>query len=128
MNPRTDLLAELADRLATQPPSTLSTLTVAVDAMDVHAETRNGRHTTEAFGRYCRVAVPQLLRRLLDTETEAATLRAQVARHIAAADLGQDPSPTDLLDACRRAGLDVTDDVDAARAVLEAETHAQAFS
>jgi hypothetical protein len=107
-------------------PGTPSSIAVAVDAAEVHRETGDGRHTTEAFGRYCRTAMPAVLRRLLAVEVQYAALRSQVARHIAAADRGDDPSAGDLLRDCWSAGIDLDVDVDAAAAVLDAEAHAAA--
>ncbi|GAA5070612.1 hypothetical protein [Streptomyces similanensis] len=102
-------------------------IAVVLDTAEVHAETRRGSHTTEAFGRYCRTAVPMLLRRLLAAESELDVLRAQVARYVAAADQGQDPAPGELVEDCKRAGIDLRDEVAAAAAVLEAEGRFAAF-
>lgn len=78
--------------------------------------------TDEAFGRYCRTQLPSVLKRLLAAESETAALRTVLARHIAAADLGEDPQPRDLLDASQRIGVNLRADVANAREVLDAET------
>ncbi|MFI8206651.1 hypothetical protein [Streptomyces sp. NPDC085937] len=117
-------LAEL-DRLLR--PSSAGSLAVALDAAEVHADTINGRHTTEALGRYCRTALPMLLRRLLATETALLTVRTKVAGHVAAYDQGDDPSALELLEDLRRAGVDLRADVEMAAAVLEAEVRAATF-
>ncbi|RZU28243.1 hypothetical protein EV284_6409 [Streptomyces sp. BK022] len=121
----TEQLAELAGHLATAPSGSIAT---AIDAAEVRAETMRGRHTDEAFGRYCRSALPLILRRLLDAESQLAALRAQSARHVAAADLGDEPSPAELLDGYRRAGVDLAEEIEEARAELEAEAYAFALS
>lgn len=118
-------LAALADQIG--PDRAPASIVVVLDAAEVHAETIRGRHTTEAFGRYCRTALPMLLRRLLAAESDLATLRAQVARHVAAADRGEDPTSGELLDACKRAGIDLRVDVETAGELLDAEAHAAAF-
>lgn len=126
LNPATpEQLAALDAQL--RPGSMPASIVVLLDAAEVHAETIAGRHTTEGFGRYCRTALPMLLRRLLAAESDLAVLRAQVARHVAAADRGEDPTPGDLFNDCRRAGIDLHADVEAAGAVLDAEAHAAAF-
>ncbi|MFD4795057.1 hypothetical protein [Streptomyces anulatus] len=76
----------------------------------------------EEFGRYCRTQLPPVLKRLLAAESETAALRTVLARHVAAADLGEDPEPRDLLDACQRIGVNLRADVADAREVLDAET------
>ncbi|MER6616345.1 hypothetical protein [Streptomyces xantholiticus] len=98
-----------------------------MDAAEVHAETIRGRHTTEGLGRYCRTALPLILRRLLAVESDLATLRAKVAEHVAAADQGDDPTPGELLEDLKRAGVDLRGDVESAAAVLKAQAHAAAF-
>ncbi|MEV8344622.1 hypothetical protein [Streptomyces niveus] len=108
-----------------RPPASI---VAVLDTADVHAETVRGQHTTEAFGRYCRIAVPKLLRRLLDAERDLVTLRAHVARHVAAHDQGDDPTALELLEELRRDGVDLGDDVVAAGEVLEAQAHAAAFA
>lgn len=117
-------LAEL-DRLLR--PASVSSFAVAVDAAEVHAETIAGRHTTEGLGRYCRTALPMLLRRLLAAESALTVMRAKVAGHVAAADQGDDPTPGELLEDLKRAGVDLRGDVEAAAAVLEAQAHVAAF-
>ncbi|CAM5237758.1 hypothetical protein [Streptomyces griseomycini] len=121
-----ELLAEL-DALLRPGTAPLSSLAGAVDAAEVHAETLRGGHTTEAFGRYCRVALPSLLRRLLAAESEVLTLRAALAEHVAAADQGDDPEPGELLEDLKRRGVDLRADVEAAAAVLEGQAHAAAI-
>ncbi|MET8696875.1 hypothetical protein ABZV65_30545 [Streptomyces bauhiniae] len=118
-------LAELAGHLTTATSGSIAT---AIDAAEVRAETMRGRHTNEAFGRYCRTALPLILRRLLDAESQLAALRTQAARHVAAADLGHDPSPAELLNGYRRAGVDLAEEIEEARALLEAEAYALALS
>lgn len=121
-----ELLAEL-DALLRPGTAPLSSLVGAVDAAEVHAETLRGRHTTEGLGRYCRTALPSLLRRLLAAESEVLTLRAAVAEHAAAGDLGDDPTPGELLEDLKRRGVDLRADVEAAAAVLEGQAHAAAI-
>ncbi|MFF4902194.1 hypothetical protein [Streptomyces sp. NPDC001068] len=108
-------------------PSSVSSFAVALDAAEVHAETLRGLHTTEGLGRYCRTALPPVLRRLLAVESELATVRAKVAGHIAAHDQGHDPTAGELLEDLRRAGVDLAHDVTAAAAVLEGQAHAATF-
>ncbi|MEU2585273.1 hypothetical protein ABZ612_20395 [Streptomyces avermitilis] len=117
-------LAEL-DRLLR--PASTSSLAVAVDAAEVHADTVAGRYTTEALGRYCRTGLPPILRRLLAVETELLTMRGKVAAHIAEYDQGHDPTGLELLEGLGRAGIDLGVDVQAA-AVLEGEAHAGTFA
>lgn len=120
--------AQLAALDAGLSPGHLPAAIVAVlDTAEVYAETIRGQHTTEAFGRHCLTAVPTILRRLLDAETDLATLRAQVARHAAAADRGDDPTMSELLYGCQRAGIDLRPDVQSAAAVLDAEVHSTAI-
>ncbi|MCG8971819.1 hypothetical protein [Streptomyces sp. CL12-4] len=119
-----ELLAELARTLRPGAPAGPA---VVVDAAEVHADTIAGRHTTEALGRYCRTALPMLLRRLLDAETELLTVRAKVAGHIAEYDQGADPSALELLEDLKRAGVDLRADVESAALVLEAEARVATF-
>ncbi|WP_399554012.1 hypothetical protein [Streptomyces anulatus] len=81
----------------------------------------------EEFGRYCRTQLPPVLKRLLAAESATAALRTVLARHVAAADLGEDPQPRDLLDACQRIGVNLRSDVADAREVLDAETRYAAY-
>jgi hypothetical protein len=120
-------LEQLAALDALLRPASPSTIAVAVDAAEVHAETIRGRHTTEGLGRYCRTALPPVLRRLLAAESELLALRAAVAGHVAAADQGDDPTPGELLEDLKRRGIDLRSDVAAAAAVLEGQAHAAAF-
>jgi hypothetical protein len=125
MTPATvDQLAALAAQLGTTSPARMASV---LDTCEVHAETVQGRRTDEAFGRYCRTALPSLLRRLLDAETQLATVRAAAAQHVAAADRGLDPAPTDLFYDLRRAGIDLLDDVEAAGGLLDAQVLAAAI-
>ncbi|MFE6639540.1 hypothetical protein ACFVFT_38500 [Streptomyces tendae] len=119
-----ELLAALDGMLR---PSSPASLAVALDAAEVHADTVAGRHTTEGLGRYCRTALPMLLRRLLAVESELLTIRGKVAGHIAEYDQGEDPSPGELLEDLKRAGIDLRADVEAAALVLEAEARAATF-
>jgi hypothetical protein len=108
-------------------PGAPASIAVAVDAAEVHRDTTGGRYTTEAFGRYCRTAVPEILRRLLAVESEHAALRAKVAGHVAAADQGHDPTVGELLEDLKRAGVDLRADVESAAEVLEGQAHAAAI-
>ncbi|MEU5978499.1 hypothetical protein [Streptomyces sp. NPDC047315] len=117
---------DLATLNALLGPGLPGTVVAALDAAEVHRETRSGQHTTEAFGRYCRIAVPALLRRLLAVETALLTVRTKVAEHVAAHDRGDDPTAGDLLAGLQRAGIDLRAEVDDAAAVLDAEAHAAA--
>ncbi|QFG13328.1 hypothetical protein SEA_GILGAMESH_136 [Streptomyces phage Gilgamesh] len=108
-------------------PSSHCSLAVALDAAEVHADTVAGRHTTEGLGRYCRTALPMLLRRLLAVESELLTIRGRVAGHVAAADQGADPTPGELLEELKRAGVDLRADVEEAALVLEAEARVATF-
>lgn len=119
-----ELLAELARVLRPAAPASFS---LALDAAEVHADTVAGRQTTEGLGNYSRTALPMLLGRLLAVETELLTLRAKVAGHVAAADQGHDPSVGELIGDLRRAGVDLTADVETAAALLEAQAHATTF-
>ncbi|MFI5990360.1 hypothetical protein ACIBAC_00700 [Streptomyces sp. NPDC051362] len=109
-----------------RPGTTPSSFSLAVDAAEIHQATVAGRYTSEAFGRYCRSAVPVILARLLAAETELLTLRTKVAAHLAEADQGWDPAANDLFKALRRAGIDLAEEVAAAAAVLEADALAAA--
>ncbi|MFD8611042.1 hypothetical protein [Streptomyces sp. NPDC059631] len=61
-------------------------------------------------------------RRLLNTQAALDTARAAIARHVAAADAGDDPAPADLLAALTAAGQPITSaELDAARAQHAAE-------
>ncbi|MGX1268011.1 hypothetical protein [Streptomyces phaeoluteigriseus] len=122
-----EMLAEL-DRLLRPGTASLSSLALALDAAEVHADTTAGRHTTEGLGNYSRTAFPPLLRRLLAVETELLTMRTKVAGHVAAADQGHDPTAAELLESLRRAGVDLRDDVRAAAVVLEGQAHAATFA
>ncbi|MEU1592717.1 hypothetical protein ABZ468_07620 [Streptomyces sp. NPDC005708] len=117
----------LADLDAQLRPGAPASIVVAVDAAQVHQETVSGRRTSEAFGRYCRTAVPMILRRLLAAESDLAAMRAAVAQHVAAADQGHDPAPAELLEDLRRRGIDLGADVAAAAELLEAEAYAATF-
>ncbi|GAA2439331.1 hypothetical protein [Streptomyces glaucus] len=108
-------------------PGLPASIVAVLDTAEVHAEALAGRHTTEALGRYCRTALPMLLRRLLAAESDLATLRAAVAEHVAATDQGDEPTPGELLADLVRRGIDLHADVEAAAAVLEAQAHAAAF-
>ncbi|MEU9355072.1 hypothetical protein AB0D65_29760 [Streptomyces griseoloalbus] len=108
-------------------PAPVSSIVVALDAAEVHADTLAGRQTIEGLGRYCRTALPMLMRRLLAVESELLTIRGKVAGHVAAADQGEDPTPGELLEELKRAGIDLRADVEAAALVLEAQAHAAAF-
>ncbi|MFJ4084957.1 hypothetical protein ACIP2Z_39190 [Streptomyces iakyrus] len=122
-----ELLAELdgALRPGTAP---LSSLALALDVAEVHADTVAGRRTSEALGNYSRTALPPLLRRLLAVETALLTMREKVAGHIAAYNQGDDPTGLELLEDLRRAGVDLGADVQAAAAVLEGQAHAATFA
>ncbi|MFB8120576.1 hypothetical protein ACFC51_32520 [Streptomyces sp. NPDC055962] len=111
-------LAALDALLRPGPPAPI---TAVVDTAEVHAEASRGLHTDEHFGHYCRVALPSILRRLLVAESDLAVMRGAVARHVAADDAGDDPSPGELLDDLKRAGLDLRDDVETAAAGIRAE-------
>lgn len=104
-------------------PGSPSSFSLALDAAEVHADTRAGKYSNEAFGRYCRTGLPMLLRRLLAVETAFLTMREHVAAHVAAADQGEDPAPGELLRALQRAGIDLTAEAAAAGAVLAAQAH-----
>jgi hypothetical protein len=121
-----ELLAELdaALRPGTAP---LSSLALALDVAEVHADTVAGRRTSQALGNYARTALPPLLRCLLEVETELLTLRTKVAGHVAAADQGHDPAAGELIEDLRRAGIDLAADVAAAAAVLEGQAYATTF-
>ncbi|MDV6291358.1 hypothetical protein R2F25_38755 [Streptomyces sp. UP1A-1] len=108
-------------------PAPVSSIVVALDAAEVHTDTLAGRQTTEGLGRYCRTALPMLMRRLLAVESELLTIRGKVAGHIAEYDHGNDPTALELLEDLRRAGVDLRADVEAAAAVLEAQAHTAAF-
>ncbi|MFJ2225615.1 hypothetical protein ACIOFY_36935 [Streptomyces anulatus] len=84
-------------------------------------EDRTAR-SDEEFGRYCRTQLLPVLQRLLAAESATAALRTVVARHIAAGDVGEDPQPRDLLDACQRVGMNLRADVADASEVIDAET------
>lgn len=118
---------ELAELNRLLHPASPPVFAVAVKAAKVHADTVAGRQTTEKLGRYCHTALPTLLRRLLAVESDLATLRAAIARHVAADDQGDDPTPGELLEDLRRRGIDLRADVAEAAAVLEAEQRAAAF-
>ncbi|MFE7072618.1 hypothetical protein ACFU96_21305 [Streptomyces sp. NPDC057620] len=100
---------------------------LVLDAAVIYERRRRGVLDAHAFGRYCDTALPWILQRLLAAESDLVTLRAKVAEHVAAADLGHDPAPRDLLDDCRRAGIDLQGDTADAAAVLEAQAHAHAI-
>ncbi|MGW2550048.1 hypothetical protein [Streptomyces sp. NPDC001635] len=119
-----DQLAALDALLRAATPASI---VVAVDAAELHKETVYGRTTTEAFGRYCRTALPMILRRLLAAESDLAAIRGAVARHVAAADLGDDPPAGELLEDLKRRGIDLRVDVTAAAELLEAEAYAATF-
>ncbi|MFH0246415.1 hypothetical protein ACGRHY_29240 [Streptomyces sp. HK10] len=92
-----------------------------------HAGMIRGGGADAALGRYCRGVLAPVLRRLVAAESDLAALRWAVARHIAAADQGEDPAPREVLDAAARAGIDLRADIETAAAVLEAESYAAAF-
>ena len=119
-----DELAAIAAILGAGCPASSS---LVLDAAEIHARRRGGLLTAHAFGRYCDTALPWILLRLVAAESALTTLRAKVAAHAAAADLGHDPQPGDLLEDLRRAGIDLRADAADAAAVLEAETHAHAI-
>ncbi|MFD9190340.1 hypothetical protein ACFWCA_19180 [Streptomyces phaeochromogenes] len=100
---------------------------LVLDAAKIHDRRRRGVLDAHAFGRYCDTALPWILLRLLAAESDLATLRAKVAEHVAAADLGRDPTPRELLDDCRRAGINLQADAADAAALLEAQAHAHAI-
>ncbi|MFE1206400.1 hypothetical protein ACFW5V_32455 [Streptomyces sp. NPDC058762] len=108
-------------------PAPVSSIVVVLDAAEVHADTLAGRQTTEGLGRYCRTALPMLMRRLLAVESELLTIRAKVAGHIAEYDQGEDPSAGELLEDLRRAGVDLRADVETAALLLEGQAHTAAF-
>ncbi|MGW4087037.1 hypothetical protein ACWEGS_28795 [Streptomyces sp. NPDC004822] len=122
-----ELLAEL-DRALRPGTAPLSSLALALDVAEVHADTVAGRRTSEALGNYLRTALPPLLRRLLAVETALLTMREKVAGHIAAYDQGDDPTARELLEDLQRAGIDLDQDVQAAASVLESEAHAATFA
>ncbi|MFD5856111.1 hypothetical protein [Streptomyces chartreusis] len=122
-----ELLAEL-DRALRPGTAPLSSLALALDVAEIHADTVAGRRTSEALGNYSRTALPPLLRRLLAVETAFLTMREKVAGHIAAYDQGDDPTALELLEDLRRAGVDLSADVQAAAAVLEGQAHAATFA
>ncbi|MFE4582643.1 hypothetical protein [Streptomyces chartreusis] len=122
-----ELLAEL-DRALRPGTAPLSSLALALDAAEVHADMVAGHRTSEALGNYSRTALPMLLRRLLAVETAVLTMRKKVAGHIAAYDQGDDPTARELLEDLRRAGVDLGADVQAAAAELEGQAHAATFA
>ncbi|MCD9904554.1 hypothetical protein LUR56_39770 [Streptomyces sp. MT29] len=114
-------LAALADRLGAGYAASYELVREAVLRTEVR-QADDG-----AFGRYCRDVLPPILQRAVAAETALAALRTVVARHVAAADLGEDPAPGDLLDAAFRAGMNLREEVVEATEVLEAETRHAAF-
>ncbi|MFI1532120.1 hypothetical protein [Streptomyces griseus] len=110
-------LAALAERLGAGYAASPDLVLEVARTADDHAA-----RSDEAFGRYCRTQLPPVLLRLLAAESEVAALRTVTARHVAAADLGEDPQPRDLLDACQRVGVNLRADVADAQEVLQAET------
>lgn len=119
-----EVLAALAACLGNQPESLPAT---ARNAAEIHQNLRRGVISVEDFGRYCRTTLPGLLRRLLDAESDLATIRTAVARHAAHDNAGLDPVPGDLLDTLRRVGISLQPDIDTAAALLDAEIRAGAL-
>nr|WP_024126167.1 hypothetical protein [Streptomyces sp. FR1]AHE38785.1 hypothetical protein pFRL3_8c [Streptomyces sp. FR1] len=119
-----NLLAELAALLGpAKPASPDAVLHVARGLARV---ARDGEADKE-FGRRCRTELAPVLLRLAAAETEATALRTAVARHIAAADHGEDPAPRDLLAELAGKGVDLGEDIETAAAVLDAESRVAAF-
>ncbi|MFI7087720.1 hypothetical protein ACIBUR_29500 [Streptomyces anulatus] len=110
-------LAALADHLGAGYAASPA---LVLEAARRTSENRTGE-SDQTYGRYCRTEVPLVLHRLLAAESEMSALRTVVARHVAAADLGEDPQPGDLLEACRRVGLNLLSEVSDARETLDAE-------
>ncbi|MFF4205502.1 hypothetical protein ACFYZ8_33175 [Streptomyces sp. NPDC001668] len=119
-----DQLAALTDLLGPARPASPDDVLDAARAYARHVQRARG---AEEFGRYCAGVVPGVLLRLAEAEATLAVLRAAVARHIAAADQGDDPAPRELLDELASAGIDLQAEVDLAAAVRDAETHTAAF-
>lgn len=119
-----DRLAELAALLGPGAPASPE---VVLDVARACARSARGGYADEEFGRLCRTALAPVLQRLLAAESAAAALRTATARHIAAADHGEDPAPRELLNELAREGIDLGDEIDAAAAVLDAESWAAAF-
>jgi hypothetical protein len=61
-------------------------------------------HCPPQFSRSLAVGTLATIRRLLNVEQQLAATRAAIAAHVAADDAGDDPIPTDLLDALAHAG------------------------
>lgn len=75
-----------------------------------------GTSTASPIGRVFAGDVRALAARLLAVEDELAATRRTVARHVAAADAGNDPIPSDLLTDLHHAGHPLDEaDLDAAR-------------
>ncbi|MFJ1742627.1 hypothetical protein ACIOG4_28625 [Streptomyces microflavus] len=111
-------LADLAEHLGAGYAASPA---LVLEAARRISENRTGE-SDQTYGRYCRTEVPLVLHRLLAAESAISALRNVVARHVAAADLGEDPQPGDLLEACRRVGLNLLGEVADAREALAAET------
>lgn len=77
----------------------------------MHSETR----------RQAADSVPPITRNLLEAETELATLREVIARLVVANDHGDDLSLSDLRQAVKNAGIDLTPEYTAADALARAQ-------
>lgn len=111
--------AALAAALAQQNPATPELVQATVEA--AAGVIRSG-FSGAAVGRMFAGDVRAVAARLLAVEDELADIRRTVARHVAAADAGDDPTAADLLADLRRAGHPLGEaELDAARALHAAQ-------
>lgn len=89
---------------AAEPHGVLDALTAA----------RRANRVDDANARLAVVALPSLVKRLLDNEAENATVRSTIARLVVANNRGDDYSLSDLASHLQEAGIDLKDDYDAA--------------
>ncbi|MEU2743099.1 hypothetical protein ABZ656_49580 [Streptomyces sp. NPDC007095] len=89
-----DRLAELAALLGPAGPASPDAVHRVARGL---ARSARGGYADGEFGRLCRTELAPVLLRLVAAETEATALRTAAARHIAAADHGEDPAPRELL-------------------------------
>lgn len=108
-----DLAQDTQGRPAADPSHLLALADAARKATVDHRGTLAGRLAHGSLA---------TMRRLLDVEAELAATRDAIARHVAAADAGDDPAPCDLLDDLARAGHGIDETaLDIARALHDAE-------
>ena len=103
-------LAEVSMALgrgAAATPEAIVTATKASQLADWH---RANPAVAEQFVRRAVAAVPSLVRRILDVETEYAAMRSTVARLVVANQRGDDYSLSDLAFELERASIDLKDD------------------